>query len=416
MVKQVISPIVVRETRKSRKISQKELAANAGITTRSLSKIEKSYQERMEVHRKTFEGLQRALNIDPQVLCGKRKQTNSENTSSLQFELRGNNVLNMELVMANFGLSKEQVEFCMPMLFDFFARSALARMKEEFTEDTYRIRLEGNRSLQERYHVSSSEVDEFMKRRKQDLDAEDVMAPRSVGYLEEISNSSSARMVLEAWGEEDPGTDKNSDQISNNIGPSFPVLADTSPWWAEFWEKLYHHQNFSNVSLFESVGPSEYIYIADHGGHPSICKRELDYVAAGSKKAERGLVHGYIRLSEVPEELFAYEKTIERVKWLEERYEAVTSSRKNARSVREEEHWHFLEQVVGGNAKAEWFISQRHNHVVMEEKGAFYIGKDDNDQLLNQLQESREFRTKFIKICEVGYLQLRKKKNIKSTD
>lgn len=48
------------------------------------------------------------------------------------------------------------------------------------------------------------------------------------------------------------------------------------------------------MSLFELVGPSEYTYTAEHGGHPSICKQQLGYVTAGSKKAERGLVLGYL--------------------------------------------------------------------------------------------------------------------------
>jgi transcriptional regulator with XRE-family HTH domain len=129
----------LREIRRALKLSQKELADRAGLSKETIYRLERGRQPGNR--KKTYEGLARALRIDPGVLTGELPAPiqDHENPGVLSFHAMNYRVTSsvrnaFALVAARYQIPVARVLEIAPLLFVLAAEASLKRRSEKITE------------------------------------------------------------------------------------------------------------------------------------------------------------------------------------------------------------------------------------------------------------------------------------------
>ena len=295
-----IDPNRLLSLRRKQGLTRPQLAERSGrpkITVRTIQRLENEPEKSQKTRKDTLNRLAKALGVKPGVLTGELPLPESgkvPDSDPERVQIGAQTVpkvrLAYDLIKHRYGVSATEIINMAPLFFALLAERSLAWRREKLKEvKETKGRLE--------------QIDGFWR-----------------GGL--VSGSVVMDRGIEREGDSIAKADLFGKHLFSDIDATFIEEDDlfdpsTDNPFASYLRKLEDELDITGVV---DVGSDRLRF-----GLPlkfpgyDICRDELDGIANGSTNAKRALEIGYVRLSEIPEELMAKDAGEERAKWLEER-------------------------------------------------------------------------------------------------
>lgn len=270
----------LKALRQSKGLSRRALAAKAGVSERQLARLEASDSTRT-VRAMTFEKIAKALDADDKKLSGAtpvepRSAPGEHGHVGIRVspELR----LAYDLVCYRYKPTIRQVFELAPLLFVLLAEGSLAWRREH-----------------------TAKVDEAIQR------------------LEELQGDSQDGFIFRSWDiGEAVEEERNSIGNGDVLGDEVWNYAGRNPF-ASYLRKLA--EDVGVEGIFDPSSHSVGWPVAIWGAEPyMVCRDTLGELTGDSEHARLALVHGDVRLSEIPKELLPSkpdDRKEDRIAWLE---------------------------------------------------------------------------------------------------
>ena len=284
-----INPECLRELRKRKNLSRRELAEKSGISERQIVRLETS-DAVVPVRPTTLKKLAGALGVDGEVLAGNLKVFDPEPVHHSQDIQLSNKIssqvrLAYDLVKLRYGASQKDIINLAPLLFVLLAEGSLDWRRQylkEVEETMERLKAFG----EERKHL-------YFTYQQENLE-----------------------LGFEAEAESIKAVDLRGDTLRNrdddNLMFDVEALYEVAPF-ADYLSKLSEDFGISGIVDFGSGVTDE-----PWGTEPyQLCRNALDKITGGSEQALWALEYGDVRLFDIPKELLSEQADDSRVKWLE---------------------------------------------------------------------------------------------------
>ena len=272
-----INPSCLKTLRKKARISQQMLAVASGVTKRTIARIESGGGG--ETRGSTVNLLAKALRVKPEVLSQEPESEAVRGADLRELGLRqvklplvGGTIISYDLVETRYGVRMLDIINAAPLLFTLLAEMSLA---------------ERRRRLEEAKMAMEAFPEHLIPRGRSALDEEEA----SIAKKDIFGRSIPDWGINESYYEEDrnPFSDFLI-QLAKELDPNNDVIDP---------EKIHFDpEGFYSAPLFEKF---------------------LAVLTDGSSRAHFALARGYVRIGQIPEELWGEDKdvTSERKKWLE---------------------------------------------------------------------------------------------------
>lgn len=303
-MKHTIDPQRLRDIRKSKGIRQKALTSNQrGLSLRAIQRYEK---ESMEVDEHVLEVLAKKLQVEPEVLTGELPMPGAgvggdseASTRRLSVMLSARTQLNFDLIAYRYGTSIRDVLQFAPVLFVLFAEQSLKwrskRRQERFSQ------IEQICQLKALFPAIETLIGGVGEQAEKDLASEfDAIQSRR---LYDAGGDWNAQV----WGAMNPATEFLAHQI-RDLGLEKEVWLKDSP---DLESELLNLYNDEELPLTR------------------VCVKELLEITGGDAQARLALVHGAVRVPDIPKELLGAEKTLQRIQWLRSCWETFSESKED---------------------------------------------------------------------------------------
>ena len=282
-----IDPARLSRLRNERALTRPELARRSEISERTIQRLENEPQQCRKTREDTVSRLARALGVKADVLTGKLPLPEPDGVPfpaservQIGAQVSPKARLAYDLVKRRYGVNATEIINMAPLFFALLAEGSLARRRKEVEE--------------------------------------------GYGRLEQVSSGHGVFVdALEVAGmsmaKEEESIGKNDlfgEHLVGNVGTPYFDPSRDNPF-------VSHLRSLNDELAIPGVVDVDDGDLAF--GSPSrlpdydICRDELDGMANGSAKAKWALEIGYVRLSEIPEELLGENVGEERAKWLEGR-------------------------------------------------------------------------------------------------
>ena len=283
--------------RKKKGLTRRELAERSDINKRTIQRLENEPQRCQKTREDTVNRLAKALGVKPGVLTGELPLPESDKAPDPERVQIGAQIapkvrLAYDLIKRRYGVSATEIITMAPLFFALLAEGSLAwrreKLKEayEAVEHLEQVELGGHGVFTGTLTVSDMAIaEEEGSIAKNDLFGEHLL------------------------------------QNTNMVGGQ-PFDPSTDNPFASYLRELEGKLAILGVADVDSGGTrfGSPLKFPDY----NICRDELDRIANGSHYAKKALEIGYVRLSEIPEELMAENASSEeRAKWLEDRLPGV---------------------------------------------------------------------------------------------
>ena len=290
----------LKALRKGKGLSRSRLADKAGVSERQIARLE-SGSTRQAVRATTMNRLAKALGADAKELSGATpvapKPAPQEAKKTLGLRVSAQLGLAFDLIRFRYGPTPREVIELAPLLFVLLAEGSLAWRRR---------------------HLAA--VDEVVRR------------------LHELNFETSLTLGLDDfWG--GMGYEESSIEAADILGDDVPEFEDLpmghsaepfATYLCKMADDLGTEGSVDFVHSPSAVGWSSPIW----GAEPyEVCRETLDDLTGGSKYARWALVHGDVRLSEVPKELLKMEAKDDRVAWLESKLSDEVRNREERRAL-----------------------------------------------------------------------------------
>ena len=287
---QKIDPERLHNLRRKKGLSRPRLAKKAGITAKTIQRLEKEPQPPQQ---KTLNRLAKALGVEPGVLTGELPPPEFDKVPDPERVQIGAQVapkvkLSYDLIKRRYGVSATEIINMAPLFFALLAEGSLAWRREKLKEvEETKSRLE--------------QIDGFWRggtlgwvgkgtlRDEGVVGEEDSIAKADL-FGEHLISDTSVHDFF------DPSTDNPFAGYLRELKAKLGITSDVDV-------------GSGNLMFGAPLKFPDY----------DICCDELDSIANGSTNAKRTLETGHARLSEIPEELMAEDASEERTQWLEDR-------------------------------------------------------------------------------------------------
>ncbi len=295
-----IDPDRLRELRtspiKGPKLSQEALARKAKLTKRQIQRIEGENRP-LIVREKTIKGLADALNVSIQVLSGEEEiptQTSRPtliNKSSMKID--SNVMLNFDLLEKAYGVTFENVLNIAPALFAIHAELSLRWRTKRFKKKINKC-------------LKVMELKDIFP----GLDS-------TIGGLsDEMSDHFTGTRT------EEEASIKNRDiyGVEREFYEDSLDTDDENPF-AQYLRNFIDEKNLGDAAILDSVGEGLPIYLPTYlpdGKTPKhdVCRQTLNELAGGNSEAIFALRIGATRIKNIPIDLLAKNRSVERGHWL----------------------------------------------------------------------------------------------------
>lgn len=289
----------LKALRKRRGLSRSRLAGKAKVSERQIARLE-SGSSRQAVRATTMEGLAKALGAEVGELSGATSvATQEEEPAPREDKRMGLRVsaplhLAFELVRFRYGPTPRQVIELAPLLFVLLAEGSLAWRKK---------------------HLAA--VDEAVRR------------------LLELNDETSLFFGVEDFWQGmvyEEGSIEAADILGDDVPePRDLPMGHSAVPFATYLHKMADDLGTEGVVNFDPTD-SAVGWLGIWGAEPyEVCRDTLADLTGGSKYARWALVHGDVRLSEVPKELLKMEAKDDRVAWLESKLSDEVRNREERR-------------------------------------------------------------------------------------
>lgn len=301
-MKHTIDPQRLREIRKSKGIRQKSLASNQrGLSLRAIQRYEK---ESMEVDEHVLEMLARKLKVEPEVLtgtlpmpCSSLGEDTDASTRRLSVMLSARTQLNFDLIAQRYGTTINAVLQFAPVLFVLFAEQSLKwrakRRQERFSK------IDQICQIKALFPALETLIEGVGEQAYKDL------ALEFEAIQERRLYDTGGDWKTLVWGAMNPATEFLADQI-RELGLEREVWLRDSP---DLESELFNVYNDDELPLTR------------------VCVTALQEITGGDAQARLALVHGAIRVPDIPKELLGAENTLERIQWLRSCWEAFSAEK-----------------------------------------------------------------------------------------
>jgi transcriptional regulator with XRE-family HTH domain len=290
-----IHPNRLREVRKKKGLSRKQLSERSKISERQIARLESETPPSTKVRERTINELAKACHVEPGVLTGEQPLPESEQPaargerSPINAQVMPEVRLAYDLIKRRYGINQTTIINMAPLFFVLLAESSFAWRRRKLDE----VREAANRL--------------------NDLG-------RGSGHLAFAFGVSQAL----------DGADGEESSIENRDLFGTDVAQDTldlgydrfrhNPF-ADFLREI--DQKFDRDTVW--VDPEFLSEETDDFPDYEVCGAELEKITGGSVKAKIVLEWGYARISDIPDEFWAENATDARIKWLEEKFSEVNA-------------------------------------------------------------------------------------------
>ena len=280
--------------------SQEQLARQAKIHRRHFQRIEQCQEDTYSVRENTLEKLARALKVAPEVLTGEHDMPPSDGKAARSdgsrvvrqttIRLDTQSTLNYDLIERRYGVNLQEVVNIAPLLFVIHAEQSLRRRKR-----LNKSRLESVEQIME-LSEAFPKLKSLIGYPDSDYWFED-----SDQHLSELGSIDNNDIFAERIYNETPGD-----------GGANPFVAHLDAVLAEMDSPL-----LARISRFEDLPFDAVMYfpgnrVPDH----EVCRSDLLEITGSDFLALMALKSGAVRIRDIPEELMADDKLVERVTWL----------------------------------------------------------------------------------------------------
>lgn len=289
-----VNPDHLRELRKRKKFSRADLAEQSKISVRQITRLENGSAGSGAPRDRTVNQLATALGVEPDVLlgdlplpeapAGSKERIPSDQRIQVSALLSSENHLAYTLIKRRYGVNFITLFNAAPLMFVLLAESSLIWRREK--KDEIEAAAEELRSLSESHlsfgfstsHAKNWAIDEGRSIEKRDIFGNDV---REKNY-----------------------------NILDGCTPNNPFVH----YLCELAEKI---NDIDIVEIF-ARDPSE----AAQEDFPEfqVCNGDLGEISGNSMKASTALRFGYVRIGDIPDELWADDATDQRKQWIEDRF------------------------------------------------------------------------------------------------
>ena len=298
--KMKIDPNRLRTLRQRKKLSRPDLERAAGITVRTIQRLENEPDESKTTREDTVLRLAKALDVEPGVLTGELALLDAEKAPVAEpdpvrigAQIAPKVRLAYDLIKRRYGVNATDLINMAPLFFTLLAEGSLAWRRRKLK----RTKRRGIRRLSK---------------------MQDEIGNRMFGLVAEYAYEAYL-LEKESIGKADLFSDHLFDDHGYAINDLCDVPVDSTKEnpFANYLRKLTKDlPDTGIVSVDEGT-----LNISSDFRFPyyDICKAVLNKIANDSEIARSSLETGYARLSEIPEKLNAQVANEERQKWLEER-------------------------------------------------------------------------------------------------
>ncbi len=279
-----IEPSRLKELRKSKRLTQKELGKKSKINEQTISRLERGESER--VRRGTVDSLCKVFDVDASVLAGKAPMPDRERQDGLESILWRKSQLNhritdtsrnaLTLVAMRYQIPTAKIYEIAPFLFLWAAEQSLRRREERL--DNLESKWEEVESARDQFsHLSSlvaysSTAQEIKDEERKSIKSRDLFG----SLLEEI---------FYAKEDYDEDTENPFTVFLSDLATQLGDLAEFDRWSA--------------------VGSPDY----------RVCPDEAAKLVGGDEKTAREILAGNVALHEMPKKLWKADATKERAEW-----------------------------------------------------------------------------------------------------
>ena len=285
------------DLRKGKGLSRTRLSQLSKVSVRTIQRLENPTQENRTPHWNTLDSLAKALQVEPEELADGASHPGPGNSRlpeprrvQIGVEIAPKARLAYDLVKRRYGVSPTEIINMAPLFFALLAEGSLAQRLEKLSEAREAI---------DRLDRIGGEIGHPI-------------------FTNATTVAQNAEMVEhESIGE----GDIFGEHLLGGSQESFfgePFDPSTENPFASHLRRLADHLERPGVVRVERGDLS---YGAPWSRFPdyNLCDDQLDYTTNGSSDARRALETGYVRLSEIPEELEAEGVGKERAAWLGEK-------------------------------------------------------------------------------------------------
>jgi transcriptional regulator with XRE-family HTH domain len=271
MSKITIRSDILKKLREDLNLSQAKLAEKAHLSQKTISNLERGYENRVEhsANNHTTSQLEKILRTEKSILSGEQpipeKPKNKETSISLSPKVQ----LNYDLVSKYYGITEQDILDVAPLLFFIAAERSLDKQLEDLKLDANNGNYLDSDDIDERFHAYFS----------RDIFERDIF-------------------------ENNPFTNFLENELSE---PRFKSQIEGFNTVEQVYYGYVHY-------LFSKQIP-DYL----------VCKELFSELTLNNDVAKKALQDGIVRVTELPHELLDTQKGFERVKWIEKEFE----SRKN---------------------------------------------------------------------------------------
>ena len=310
-----VDPDRLRELRKQRKLSRTQLAERAKVSVRQLARLEHDPGSSATAREKTINQLAKALKVEPGVLTGylPMPETGHLHTESDEQVQVGAQVdphihLFYALIKRRYGVNFTTLVNVAPLMFVLLAEGSLLWRREKLKE----IAAAADHLHSLGFgHLTPEEAEKF----------DDPATDPASGHM---SFAFAARLAQKGAADEEESI-KKGDLFGSDVGREafdHGYNRSTNNPFADYLRAL--GRDINNPDVIEvDEGFLGYMTAPDFPPH-SICRGDLDWITGGSDDALHALIEGFVRLRDIPGELWDGECTDQRVAWLEEIYRKQT--------------------------------------------------------------------------------------------
>ena len=296
-----IDPKRLLKLRRARRFSRAQLAEKSNVSERQIRRLEATQSENHNgrVRETTLKRLAKALRVEPGVLTGESPLPDSGRAATTPDAIMRTQIgaqiapkarLAYDLARHRYGVSVTEIINMAPLFFVLLAEDSLAWRREKLEEAGEAIR------------------------RLEQIDDE------AWGPLFSIAIAAILAQAPDSWEEESiDKADIFGEQPFSNTAMIPDALSEGNPF-SSYLRKLANTLKPADGAGVVGVADGDLV-LGSFMRFPDydVCRGELDSITNGSSKAKAALEQGFVRLSDIPEELMAEDTGKRRAEWLEEK-------------------------------------------------------------------------------------------------
>lgn len=302
MKKAFISPKHLKALRDRKGWSRSKLSDLSGVTERSIASYETATEETVSLTQNNFKKLARALRERPEVLSGKKDLPSETRETNINITLHPQTRLNYDLLEKRYGITMEEALNAAPLLIVEAAEKSLIAFKERIDRD--------EKQIGEAYHLlrllgKESEFDPntvLPQLSDEDVDVRQTLSEMRDSVFTKDIFGSQFPWIFDL---DDPGTEANP--FAKYLSELSSSLPNTYLEEDEFLEFLTAFPGTRVPKLH-------------------VCMDILREITLGSWEAIQALTSGIVSIHEIPEDLWGAHSASDRVKWLEEKFNAASET------------------------------------------------------------------------------------------